>query len=157
MKKRLFSFFLCFVVILSIMGTTVCAAEPETVVSKTEITYFEDGSYLVTEITEDTGGSMARITNSKSGTKTTSMYNAAKKLLFSLTVHGMFTYDGYSALATNVTYSYTIDNSAWSFDSGSCSKSGPKVTATATFDYLSFIQSRTLTVTLTCSPIGTLS
>lgn len=141
----------------SVIGITVSAAEPETVVSKTEITYFEDGSYLVTEITEDTGGSMARITNAKSGTKTTSMYNAAKKLLFSLTVHGTFTYDGSSAWATNVTYSYTIDNSAWSFDSGSCSKSGPKVTATATFDYLSFVQSRTLTVSLTCSPTGSLS
>lgn len=157
MKKRLLILFLCLTLAVSYLGITVYAATPETTNSKTEVTYFEDGSYLVTVITEDSGASMARITNAKSGSKRTALYSSTNDLLCSLTVYGTFTYDGSSALATNSTYSYTVDSSLWSFDSGSSSKSGPKVTATATFNFLSFVQSRTISVSLTCSPTGTLS
>ena len=157
MKKRLLTLFLCLILAISPLGITVYAAAPEATGSKTEVTYFEDGSYLVTVITEDTGTSMARITNSKSGSKRTALYSSTNDLLCSLTVYGTFTYDGSSALATNSSYSYTVDSSLWSFDSGSSVKSGSKVTATATFNFLSFVQSRTISVSLACSPNGTLS
>ena len=156
MKKRLISFILFFSFVFSVLGITVCAAE--TTDSNAEITYFEDGSYLVTIITEEPVNAQARGTaQTKNGQKSTYFYSSTNKLLCSLTVYGTFTYDGTTARATNASYSYTVDHSFWSFDSGSCSKSGSKVTATATFNFLSFVQSRTISVSLACSPNGTLS
>lgn len=158
MKKRLISLILSLSFVFSVLGITVCAAETEVADSKTEVTYFADGSYLVTIITEEPANAQARgVTQTKNGQKSTYYYSSTNKLLCSLTVYGTFTYDGTTARATNASYSYTVDHSFWSFDSGTTAMSGAKVVATAVFKYLSFVQTKSLSVTLTCSPTGSLS
>ena len=158
MKKRILSALLCLVMILSCCAMAVSADSPEEHVVKTEVTYFEDGSYVVTEIVEYVDNSSSRATTqTKTGKKTESAYNITGNLLYSLTVHGTFNYDGSSAEAIASYYTPAISNSNWDFDSGSCTRSGASVTATATFVYLSFVMTKTMTVTLTCSPTGVLS
>lgn len=157
--KRFLSIFLCAVLLLIPFTSLASAAEADTgEITTSYVTYFEDGSYRITTITEYPTNSSTRATEqTKRGSKTARNYDSSGNELFSLTVYGTFTYNGVTAKATASYYSYTVDNSAWKFSGGSSSCSGASVTATATFKLLGFITSRTLTVTLTCSPTGVLS
>lgn len=128
---------------------SVSAAEP----SAETIIYFEDGSYVITTVTEDAGS--ARASGTKSGKKERSYYNSADELVFVFRVHGSFTYTGTSVKATDADYSYTIYSSDWSFKSGSASYSG--ATATARGSFAHGLVPNTATVALTCSANGTLS
>ena len=125
------------------------AADTSTVVS-----YFADGSYLVTTITSNTQSNEFE-RSTKSGTKQQDYYNSSRELMWTFRVQGTFSYDGRSAKATFADYSYDIYNSAWSFDSASASYSGATATATGTFDF--FGVSIPASVSLTCSPKGALS
>lgn len=156
--KKLVSLFLCLMLFLSMSVIPTMAAAPAAANSRTEITYFEDGSYCITVLTEEVPYVSTLATNqTKTGTRTTYMYSASNEQLFSLTVRGTFTYNGTSARATNATYSYTVDHGAWGFDNGSANWSGTTATATAKFNYLLFIQSKTVSVSISCSPTGVLS
>lgn len=118
------------------------------------ITYFADGSYLVTRITCDSAYT-SRSVEHKSGKKHYDFYNSNRKLSWTFRVHGAFTYDGSSAEATSADYSYDIYDSAWSFNGGSASYSGATATATGSFTLL--IIPNSVTLSLTCSPKGVLS
>lgn len=118
------------------------------------ITFFADGSYLVTSITYDSVNT-GRAVKQKSGTKHHDYYNASNQIVWTFRVHGTFSYDGHSAEATFADYSYDIYDSAWSFNGASASYSGATATAEGSFTYR-FLPQPT-TVSLTCSPKGVLS
>lgn len=117
------------------------------------ITYFEDGSYVVSTIRVLPSVQAANAT--KSGEKTNTYYNSSNEKLYSITVIASFTYTGSSATATSADYTYSINNSTWSFVRGSASCSGASATATATFRHLT--ATAPASVTLTCSAAGKLS
>lgn len=151
--KRLISLLLVaclFVTALSF--STVAVERPQQTV-----TYFDDGSYVVTTITEIAYTSQYSLTQSKtkSASKNRDFYDANDELIYSLTVYGTFTYDGTTAEATSATYSYDTHGSGWSFKSGSASCSGATAKANATFK--NGLLTGSASVSLTCSPTGVLS
>lgn len=153
--KRLFSVFVCLIVLFSVLQVNVLAAE----INDESITYFEDGSYCVSTITEELNplqpSYLTASFKTKTGTKTSKYYNSDNVLCFTVKVTGTFTYNGSTAKATAASYSYSIGNTAWHFSSGKATYSGATATATCVFRHT--ILKRTLTSSLTCSPTGVLS
>ena len=152
--KRVFAGLLCLILCCGLLAVPAAAgeAEPEESVSTT---VFPDGSYCITTVSVlqlQATGKRATIT----GTKSRDYYNSNGILQFSVIVKGTFTYDGTTATATNANCGYHIYDASWSFYNGFSSCSGATATATCTFS-LSGGGHRTLSVSLTCSPTGTLS
>lgn len=136
---------------------SMAAAEEAHSETRLSVCYFEDGSYCVTAISDvqilssDMDG-RTTIT----GTKTKSYYDTNDELAFSAAVKGTFTYNGTTASAVSSQHGYRIYDTAWSFSSGYSYCSGATATAVCTFS-LNSNTSRTLSVSLTCSPTGVLS
>lgn len=156
MRRRFSIGLLCAVMLIMLAAPPVSAAEfrDETVVFRT-VTTLEEGYYIVTEIREAIPSTLGRAAQTKTGSKTKTLYSNADTKIGSLTVSGTFTYNGSTASATSASYSHSISNALWSFSGGSASRSGATATAKGNFIYVG--QSQTLTVSLTCSPNGTLS
>ncbi len=156
MRKHLVFFFAALVLIMAVVSPTAQAVGAYAPTDNRQtITYFEDGSYIISEIKEFPTQKALLSASTKNGSKTSTGYSASGKKLFSLTVHGSFSYDGRSAQATDSSYSYTVDASGYSFGSGSSSCSGATASATGTFQYLH--QSKTISASLTCAKDGRLS
>lgn len=158
MKKKLLSLFLCLFIVASVFVSPVSAASPVSseIISR-EVTYYPDGTYLVTEITQSASTVSARSsTQYTSGSKTTSMYSNSGEKLFSLTVNGSFTYNGKTSEAISARYSYSISHSAWTFNNGNATCSGRTAQATATFRS-TLVVPKTLTVSLSCDIDGVLT
>ena len=154
--KKVVSYMVVLTLIMSSISLNVYAANYDhSIISEQETIYCEDGSYIVSEIREYNTKQSTRSVSTKNGSKTNTMYSASGKKLFSLTVHGTFTYNGSSAKATNASYSYTLDSSDYSFENGSAHCSGATAAATGTFKAL--LQSKTISTSLTCSKDGKLS
>ena len=157
MKKNIFiSFILTIAVMISCFSMPVHAAEEKVVIS-TVVEYFDDGSYLITTITEEVNNSRASV---KSETKTSTYSNSDGETQWTYTVTGTFSYTGSSSTCTAVSDSYTISNDNWHMSSHSCSKSGNKANGTVTMKYKVLgITTNTISrdVTLTCSATGVLS
>lgn len=159
MLKRFLSVACCIMLLLLPTVTSVSAQEAaggeET---RHYITYFEDGSYRITTITQSSVSSNSRTAEwSTSGSKTICHYDSSGNQLYSLTVHGTFSFNDATAKAMSSSYSYTVDSFGWGFSSGSASHSGATASATAIFKLLGVLSTQTLAVSLTCSPTGTLS
>ena len=147
--KKLTLLTITIILLLSMLFIPVSAKE-----AITEVEYFDDGSYCVSEIVVD-DSLASRTIYTKSGTKTNTYYSASGNALFSLSVRGTFNYNGTVARATASSYSYGINSSLWSFVSGSSSYTANKATATGTFSSLG--NQKTLSVTLACDQDGNLS
>lgn len=122
----------------------------------TDVVYFEDGSYVVTVLQEYS----TRSSNQKTASKSSTLYDPNGGSVATLTVHGTFRYDGITVTCTASSYTYQIHNSSWSFSSGSASKSGNTATAKGTFARKVLgitVDSKTLTVSLSCDKNGNLS
>lgn len=126
-------------------------AEPQ-VDSQVERIDLGDGYYMEVYVETDP---QTRVYGQTSGSKTGVVYNDNDEELFSLTVHGTFTYNGITAFATSASYSYDVQALTWSFKSGSARYSGNSAIAEATFAQL-LIFTRTATVILYCTPDGVL-
>lgn len=156
MKKSIITLLVCFTLIFAVSFAVPVQATDIPVSETSHITYLSDGSYYITTVRADyaaTASSQKQI----SGIKETEMYNNSGKRVFSLTVHGTFTYNGTTSKAVSASYSYTIDDSFWSFSDGSAAYSRNTATASGTFKYLWLFRAQTLTVSLSCSPTGVLS
>ncbi len=154
--KRYLSLFLALVMLGGIFALPVSAA-PAVETSETTVEYFEDGSYIVTTITENSRGARS---STKSGSKSTHYYNSKDEEQWVATIHGTFSYDGYSATCTGAYTSHTIYNSAWKLKSSSSEKSGNQAIGHFVFKYYLLgvpINTIEKTVVLTCSPNGVLS
>ena len=117
---------------------------------------FEDGSYFIMSISEETQYNVSRAVSTKTGTKTGRYYNASNELQFSVIVSGTFTYNGTTATATDSHCSYSITNTSWSFVSGHSYAEEDIAVATCTFR-LNLAGNKTYSVILRCSPTGVLS
>lgn len=150
--KRKMAGIICLIVILSLF-CAFAAAEP---VADTVRIDLEDGSYCIITLTVQETPRVRSGRTTVSATKIKEYYDGNDKLVWSLSVHGTFTYDGTTAEATAARYSYEINDSDWSFKSGSASYSSATATANGTFLYLK-LWPNTDSVSLTCSPKGVLS
>lgn len=157
MKKNIFiSLIMTIAVFISCFSMPVNAAQEDKVVS-TSIEYFEDGSYLVTTITEEINNARA---TTKTGTKTSTYKNSDGEALWVYRVTGTYSYTGTSSTCTSVYDSYNIYDTNWKLSSKSCSKSGNTAYGTVTMKHYTLgILTNTVSdsLSLTCSATGVLS
>lgn len=144
-----------FVITLGTYASAVSEANEATYTTST--TYFEDGSYIITTIFEES--SITRATSSKTGQKTATFYNSDNVAQWSATLKGTFTYNGSSATCTASSITHKIYSSNWKTASASATKSGNKATGKATAKRYLIVPVQTVekTITLTCSASGVLS
>lgn len=154
--KRISALILTVLMIFSIAPINAFAAED--IVTDSYIEYFEDGSYIVTEITESSISTFDTKTITKS--KSSYYYDNKDNAQWRVTITGTFNYTGSSATCTKATTAYTIYDNAWKVTSAVPSKSGNKATGTFTVKkYVLGVPLKTVnrTVTITCSNTGVCS
>ena len=128
------------------------------IVTDSYIEYFDDGSYIVTRITESTITTFAAKTVSKS--KSADYYESDNTKAWTVTLNATFSYTGSSATCTNATTSSKIYNDKWKVTSAVPSKSGNKATGTFTVKKYALglpIKTVNKTLTITCSNTGVCS
>lgn len=130
-------------------------------VDSSSIEYLDDGSYYLTVIEDASSDEIAPFsTTTKTKSKTTYFKNANGTTLWYVRVTGTFTYGNGTATCTKVIPSAVSKSSSWKVSTPTGKRSGNKASATATGKhYVSGIvtNSKTKTVTLTCSPTGNFS
>lgn len=138
---------------------SISSHESTSIDSATYVEYFDDGSYLVTTITQSP--SLRASTYTKDGHKTVNLYNSSDELQWEYTLVGTFKVTtGISVVCTNSTYEYKIYNNSWSLTSHDNSYSGNAAYGTATFKKkVLFITTSTqdIDARLTCDVNGNLS
>lgn len=103
----------CVVLLLSCLTFQVSAQTVR------DVEYFDDGSYVVTELTVNTDNPFAR--TGKSGSKTSTYYGSNNKAYFAVTLTGQFNYTyGSSAKATGASTSVTVYDSSASYVTKKC-------------------------------------
>ena len=120
--------------------------------------YQEDGDIYYETVLEEVS-SNAR-SSTKSGSRTVKCKNKKGKILWTVKVHGSFTYNGKTAKCTSATVSTTCPAPNWKIVSSSAWKDGANAVAKATAKkYVSgqVTKTETKTVTLHCSASGKLS
>ena len=123
-----------------------------------EIIYLDNGIYEETIIEESTISTYS--TNTKSGTKTKTCKDSNGIILYTLKVSGTYTYTGSSSTCTSASATATTNSSDWTVVSKSASKSGNTATAKGIYNqhyYDKIIQTKSESITLTCSATGVLS
>lgn len=127
----------------------------------TTVEYLEDGSRYVTIIEDvQTNAIQTFATTTKTKSKTAYYESASGERLWYVKVTGTFTYGNGTAKCTSSTPSAEATASTWKVSGISGSKSDNKAHATATgTQYYAgkVIDTKTKTVTLTCSPTGVFS
>ena len=148
--KRIGIILLSLVMLLTYGSFTVFAAEaPE---EYQAVEYLEDGSYIVTTLVIDTPLTRS---SSVSGRKTVTKYSTSDVKQYALTLRATFSYNGRSATATDASTSVTIYQNGWNCTDRNITKSGNRATANATFR--NGLAVNYPSVTITCSPSGSLS
>lgn len=102
--------------------------------------------------------STSKATYQKVGRKSANVMNGST-LLWTVTVIGTFTYDGFHSSCTKAEVSTTCPASAWKIASSSATKSGSSATARATgqrYNNGVVVQTLTEAVSLVCGSDGTL-
>ena len=156
MKKRIFLSMLSVSLLVGTLPMNLFASGMEESIISTE--YQEDGDIYYETVLEEVS-SNAR-SSTKSGSKTVKCKNKKGKILWTVKVHGSFTYNGKTAKCTSATVSTTCPAVTWKIASSSAWKDGANAVAKATAKkYVSgqVTQTETKTVTLHCSASGKLS
>ena len=152
--KHLFKVIALVLLVLIILPANVFAADmPE---ETEDIIYFDDGSYLVTEILSMD----SRALSSKSGSKTSTYYSSTGDEQWSAVLSAVFTYNGAASYCTSCSLDITVTNSAWYVVSQEESREGNTATGELTMGkkFLGItIEKKPLTMTLTCDANGNLS
>lgn len=125
MKKAIISITLIISVLFSSILSVFASDSPTTYNdTSTTVTYFEDGSYIVTTITSDNTLNRSS-TFTKSGSKEVLYYNGEDELEWEYILYGEFNVvSGVSAVCTSATYSQAIYGSRWSFSNGQATALG---------------------------------
>ena len=157
MKKRILALTAIFIFIVCLSSGLTANA---TVSMDTNITYFEDGSYVV-DLIEASPILVRGSVYTRTGSKTRTFYDSDNVAKWKFIVYGTFEVNsGVSAKCTKATCNTEIYDSNWKVISQSAWPSGNQAIGTATLKrYLLGIPVRTeeVTVTLTCDKNGTLS
>ena len=163
MKRAIITLFMSFALMTGILCPASPAAEAAVGPSpQAEITLLENGDYLETVIVDEPAMS-SRIstlyaTKTITKTKTTRYKNQAGDILWSVSIHATFSYNGSTSKCTSCSHSTTCPAKTWKIKSVSSSKSGNSATATATATHTDLIsEDFTKSVTITCSKNGTVS
>lgn len=130
--------------------------------TKKEVSYLENGNYLVIKVKEQNSEIITRGTSYyKTGQLEVAEYNKNDKVLWTYTLTGTFLIEtGISCISTNATYSTEIYNSVWSFSDGSTSYANNYVRGLGTFKrkiLLITTQTIDIDVTLYCDSYGNIS
>lgn len=152
--KKIVSFILslsllfdCFVIFSSAKNTSYIDKE-----------YFDDGSYGI--ISFESSFSFLETKGTTSKTKKYSYYDNNGYLCWYVTLTGVFTYNGTTANCSEASIAYHIYKNSWSLTSSNRSRSGATATGSFTFkNYVLGVPVKTInkTLTLTCSPNGTIT
>ena len=155
MKKLLIAICVSFTFLAN---AVIIPAKAETVSTTYIEEVFEDGTFIEVTIEEDV--TLAR-SSTKSGTKTKSCKKSNGDVLWSIKVHGTFSYDGTTASCTKASYTTTLSDDYWELSNAKSWKSGATAYASVVakeYTMLGYLlQTRTETVSLTCSATGVLS
>ncbi len=150
--KRTIACLTAVILIISMAGM-VSAAE---IVQSEDIVYFEDGSYIITNVIQ----SAARSSNTINGFTRKTYVDANGNTDWQIVLSGTFTYDGTTATCTGSSIDVTIYDNAYYTVSKSAGKSGASAAGSATIGqrFLGItIAKNTYDLTLTCSKDGVLS
>ena len=145
MKVKRFPAILCLMMLVTTFLTPALAAEPEE-----NVVDLGDGFYMVETVTQYT---VTRSGNIVGGEKTGKVYQGST-LVGTATLTAAFDISGSTAKAVSASITGTGSN-GWTYDRGSTGRSGNKATGTAYFKNGS--AEKSVTITLACSPDGTLS
>lgn len=121
-----------------------------------------DDLYCITRISESpaTGIGLFSTTQTKSGRKTVQYANSSGTILWYVSVHASFTYNGSSSSCTNASVYAESNSSAWTVTNKSSWRSGNTGYASATGHHHNFLgietSSVSRTVSISCTANGTL-
>ena len=121
---------------------------------------FEDGSYIEEQIDCSPTVSLFSTTSTKYGHKTATYKSSSGNTIWTITVSGIFTYNGKSSKCTKSTVTTTCVNSNWKITNKSSKKVDSTATASATATkYTNKVAVQTIkrAVSLSCSKSGKLS
>lgn len=157
--KKLFSALLS---VFFILNTVISAFAFDVAENpNTTIEYFDDGSYIVTTISNEPSNiSTYASTTSTTKSKISTYYSKSNSKLWDVKVTGTFTYGNGSAKCNSSTVSATSYNKNWKVTNKSASKSNVSASASATGNLYQdsiIVQSIVKTVTLTCDKNGNFS
>lgn len=144
--------------ILSILFTPPTIIMGSETSEHVEYEYFEDGSYMMSIISQNDISTFS--TSTLTGSRTSTYYNADNEPMWYIKVTGTFTYGNGTSSCTSSSIQAESYNSAWKLSNKTASKSGNTATASATAkQYFAFVPIKTIekTVSLTCSSTGVLS
>ncbi len=172
MKKRFLKWIGTLTVLVVLLTTAACpvSADAETISEETAVEgvvewteMLPDGlvvEYSVTQHTPTGDAATAATTKTVSGTGTATVKDGST-VLYTLSVNATFSVNvGSSATCTGCSYTYSIKDSSWNFDSATATKSGNTATATGNFyKKVLFITvtRKTTTVKLRCDVNGNLT
>ncbi len=131
-----------------------------------KITYFEDGSYLVTTITDEEGSKKPSgvqtfaTSTTVTKSKTANYYNADGKVMWYLKVTGSFTYNGTTSKCNSAAVTAESNVSTWKLSKRSAARGESTAYASATAkQYMAGVVIKTISdiVSLHCSPTGVFS
>ena len=149
--KKLISCVILVAILLSVFSIGCFAEE-----IKENVTYLENGSYIIDTIVEFKG----RTSGSVNGSRTKSYYDANGNLDWKAVLNGSFTYTGSSATCTSSSVSVTVYDSAWYTIFKTASKSGNTASASVTMGCKELgitVDRVTIPISLTCDKDGNLS
>lgn len=149
--KKTISCLMLIILIMQLFVVTCFANE-----SRTNIIYYEDGSYIVETIEV----SKSRASGTVTGSKTKTYYNDKGIAEWKAVLNGSFSYTGSSATCTSSSVNVTVYDSSWYTISKSATKSGNTASASVTMGckLLGITTNRiTVTPTLSCDANGNLS
>ncbi len=148
--KRFLAFVLTMLLLFSSFSMAAFAAPVDKLISTTT-EYFDDGSYVVTNVYENA----IQPRTGKTGAKEATYYTANGSRVFVVTVNGTFSYvEAVTSAATGATATVSIYSNKASFVSKNAYTSGASAIATGTVNYSG--DTITKTVTLTCDKYGNL-
>ncbi|MDD6466888.1 MAG: hypothetical protein PUF50_01740 [Erysipelotrichaceae bacterium] len=143
---------------LLFLSSITCISANNSITNKYIEETFDDGSYI--EIVIEETNPLTRDATTKTGKKTANYKDSNGNILWSFYVSGIFKYDGETATCTYSVVNASSYSDYWKIDSKSASKTNATANGSCTAKmYTLGICTKTVTksLSLTCSPDGTLS
>lgn len=149
--KRLLVVMLSIIMLSTFLAIPTLATEADQILISQTVVDMGSGCYFIETISVP---SIQQYRNSKTGTKTSEcVYNG--ETIFTISVTGIFTYDGSTSQATSATGKMVAYTEGVTFNNGSAYVSGASAIATGSATYHGTTIPKT--VTLTCDKDGNLS